>query len=210
MRELLAGVSRSAIADRLQPNDLREILVPLPSQTLSDDIAQLAREAMDCQRALLPYRRNGWKINGKGIAPPFTVPAGIATRELGRAKVRWGVYIITPGAKLVRLERRERRIMAGRAVAIEADPSVSEEALDWLTEQLRQSGLYDLQVAEKTGLQVPATPQDAEQAWKQLQGEKMKINALLDRIAAIKEDIAMRLEGLFERLPHPAKASEVL
>ena len=184
--------------------------MPLPSQTLSDDIARLAQEAMDCQRALLSWRKNGWKINGKGIAPPFTVPAGIATRELGRAKVRWGVYIITPGAKLVRLERRERRIMAGRAVAIEADATASEQALDWLTEQLRQSGLYDLQVVEKTGLLVPATPQDAEQAWKLVQEERMKISALLDRIAAIKEDIATRLEGLFERVQHPTKESEVL
>jgi hypothetical protein len=83
--------------------------VPLPFQTLSDDIARLAQEAMDCQRALLSWRKNGWKINGKGIAPPFTVPAGIATRELGRAKVRWGVYIITPGAKLVRLDGASAR-----------------------------------------------------------------------------------------------------
>ena len=97
-----------------------------------------------------------------------TVPAGVTTRALGRAKVRWGVYIVTPGAKLGRLERQERRIMAGRTVAIEADATASEQALDWLTEQLRQSGLYDLQVAEKTGLLIPATPQDAEQAWKQL------------------------------------------
>ena len=120
------------------------------------------------------------------------------------------MYIVTPGAKLVRLERQKRRIMAGRTVAIEVDVTASEQALDWLTEQLRQSGLYDLQVAEKTGLLVPATPQDAEQAWKQLQGEKLKISDLLDRIAAIKEDIVVRLEGLFERTEYPARESEIL
>ena len=211
MWELLAGVSRSAIAERLQPNDLREILVPLPAPVVADEIARLAQEATDCQRALLPYRRRGWKINGKGIEPPpLTVPAGMATRELGRAKVRWGVYIVTPGAKLIRLERRERRIMAGRAVAIEADATVSEEALDWLTGQLRQSGRYDLQVAEKTGLLIPATPQDAEKAWNLLQGEKVKIKALLERIAVIKEDIAARLEGLFERVQHPVRKATTL
>ncbi len=85
----------------------------------------------DCQRALPSWRKNGCKINGKWIAPPFIVPAGIATRELGRAKVRWGVYIVTPSAKLVRLERQERRIMAGRPVVIEADATVPEEALNW-------------------------------------------------------------------------------
>ena len=210
MWELLAGVSRSAIAERLQPNDLREILVPLPPQAVADDIARLAQEATDCQRALLSYRRRGWTINGKSIEPTFAVPAGIATRELGRAKVRWGIYIVTPGAKLLRLERQERRIMAGRAVAIEADATVSEEALEWLTGQLRQSGQYDLQVAEKTGLPIPATPQDAEQAWRILQGEKTNIIALLERIAAIKADSAARLDELFERIQHPVRKVAIL
>ena len=40
--------------------------------------------------------------------------------------------------------------------------------------------------------------------------EKLKIGALLERIAAIKEDIATRLEGLFERTEHPARESKVL
>ncbi len=210
MRELLAGVSRSAIAERLQPNDLREILVPLPTQTVSDEIAHLAKEATDCQRALLPYRRSGWKINGNGIEPTFNVPTGITTLALGRAKVRWNLRIVTPTAKLIRLERQDRRIVAGRAVAIAADSSVSEEALDWLAGQLRQCGLYALDAAEQAGLLIPATPRDAEQAWCILQGERANIVALLDRITAIKEDIAARLDGLFARIVHPAKQTVVL
>lgn len=210
MRELLAGVSRSAIAARLQPNDLREILVPLPPQTVSDDIAQLAQEASDCQRALLPYRRGGWKIDDNGIQPTFNIPASVATLALGRAKVRWNLRIVTPAAKLARLARKDRRIMAGRAVAIEADDTVSEEALDWLAGQLRQSDLYALDAAEQAGLPIPATPRDAEQAWRLSQAERANVVALLDRIAAIKEAIADRLDGLFERIPHPAKRIAVL
>lgn len=210
MRELLAGVSRSAIPARLQPNDLREILVPLSTQTVSDDIARLAREATDCQRALLPYRRRGWKINGNGIDPTFSIPTGITTLALGRAKVRWNLRIVTPAAKLVRLERQNHQIVAGRAVALEADDTVSEGALDWLTGQLRQCGLYALDAAEQAGLLIPATPRDAEQAWRILQSEQANIVALLDRIAAIKQDIAAQLDGLFARLQHPARQATLL
>ncbi len=210
MRELLAGVSRSAIAERLQPNDLREILVPLPTQPVSDEIAQLAREATDCQRALLPYRRSGWKINGNGIEPTFNVPTGITTLALGRAKVRWNLRIVTPTAKLTRLVGQGRRIVAGRSVAIEADDTVPEGALDWLTGQLRQCGLYALDAAEQAGLLIPATPRDAEQAWSILQGERANIVALLDRIAAIKAEIAARLDGLFARMQHPVRKVVIL
>lgn len=210
MRELLAGVSRSAIAARLQPNDLREILVPIPSQVVSDEIAQLAKEVTDCQRALLAYRRGGWNIDGKRIEPTFNIPSGIATLALGRAKVRWNLRIVTPTAKLAKLARQGCRIVAGRAVAIEADDTAPEEALDWLTGQLRQCGLHALDAAEQAGLLIPATPQDAEKAWALLQEEKMKINARMERIAAVKEEIAARLDGLFARTQHPVKQTAVL
>jgi hypothetical protein len=210
IREFLSSVSRSAISIEVQPDDLREILVPLPTQTVSDEIAQLAREATDCQRALLPYRRSGWKINGNGIEPIFNVPTGITTLALGRAKVRWNLRIVTPTAKLIRLERQDRRIVAGRAVAIEADDTIPEEALNWLTGQLRQCGLYALDAAEQAGLLIPATPRDAEQAWSILQGERANIVALLDRIAAIKVEMAARLDGLFARMQHPVKRLVVL
>lgn len=210
MRELLAGVSRSAIAARLQPNDLREILVPIPSQTLSDEIARLAQEATDCQRTLLPYRRAGWVINSNGVEPVFAVPAGIPTLALGRAKVRWNLRIVTATAKLERFVRRDRQIMAGRAVAIEADAAVSEAALDWLVGQLRQCGWGALDTAEQAGLAIPATPADAEQAWRLVQGQQANLVAQLERIAAIKQEIASRLDQLFVRKTHPTKQAVML
>lgn len=210
VREFLASVSRSAISVEVQPDDLREILVPIPPRALSDEIARLAQEATDCQRSLLPYRRKGWKINGNGIEPTFNIPAGIATLALGRAKVRWNLRIVTPTAKLAKLARQDRRIVAGRAVAIEADDTTSEAALDWLTGQLRQSDLYALDAAEQAGLLIPATPRDAEQAWRLLQNERANIVALLDRMAAIKKEIADRLDRLFERIPHPVRQAAIL
>ena len=57
---------------------------------------------------------------------------------------------------------------------------------------------------------IPATPAEAEKAWSILQGERTNIVALLDRIAAIKKEIVDRLDGLFERLQHPAKRLVVL
>lgn len=95
--------------------------------------------------------------------------------------------------------------MAGRAVAIEADAAVAETALDWLAGQLRQSDWNTLDAAEQAGLAIPATPADAEQAWRILQNERAQLVARLERIAAIKQEIANRLDQLFVRKTHPAR-----
>ena len=81
MRALLDGVARSAIAGRLQPDDLRQITIPIPNDpALVAHIAHLAQQTSAILKQLLPIRKQGWQITDQAAVAPAVIPTG--TRDL--------------------------------------------------------------------------------------------------------------------------------
>jgi type I restriction enzyme M protein len=205
MRQMLDGVARSAIAGRLQPDDLRQINIPFPDDdALVKRIAALAKEAADIQKQLLPLRRNGWSIGDNKVAAPARLPAGIPTLRLNSACAKWEMQIKNSNSKANGLIREQVRLFAGKREVLVAPSSVGENAIEWLRRQLAElpDGMT-MEEAERQGLLVPMTPQAASDALVKLEAAEKDVICQVARIKAIQEEISIELVAVFEDIQHP-------
>jgi len=205
MRHMLDGVARSAIAGRLQPDDLRQISIPFPDDlALVARLAALAKEAADIQKQLLPLRRAGWHLSDNKVSAPAIIPAGVPTLPLDSACVKWGMQIKNNSAKANSLIREQVRLYAGKREVLVAPSSISENAIEWLCSQLAELPCgMTMEEAERQGVIVPMTPQAAENALKVLELAENETRILVDRIAAIKIEISDELVAVFEEIQYP-------
>lgn len=205
MRQMLDGVARSAIAGRLQPDDLRQISIPLPDDTtLVDRMSALAKEAADIQKRLLPLRLDGWSISDNKVAAPAKLLPGIPTLPLSSACVKWGMQIKNSSAKANGLIREQLRLFAGKREVLVAPSSVGENAIEWLRRQLAELPVgMTMAEAERQGVPVPMTPRSAEGALKALELAENETQSLVNRIAAIQHEISNELSTVFEEIQHP-------
>ena len=207
MRTLLDGVARSAIKGRLQPDDLRQLYVPLPTDpALVLDVAELARGASAAQKKLLPLRASGWRFeDGRSVAPAL-LTNDIPTASFENARVKWAFSILNSEAKTGELTRINHKLFVGKRAAISVPSSAPEESLEWLARYLRtlppMTTLGTLQSSLKPDL--PATPEDAAAALAKLVAAEATQQAIVDEIAEKKSLIEQKLEQLFERIKHPA------
>ena len=205
MRALLDGVNRSAIAGRLQPDDLRQIAIPLSDDdSITAAISSLAQQASGLQKQLLPLRKAGWKINDACAVAQAVIPAGVATLPLNRARVKWGLVLSQPEAKVTKLARIGHRLFAGKTEVARIPSSFPEPAMEWLLRQLQMQpegttwGQFELANPD-----LPETPELAMQALRMLEADESDANKLLIQIKEAKQAITDRLETLFERISHP-------
>ena len=205
MRALLTGVARSAIAGRLQPDDLRQISIPLPNDPkIVSAISALAKQASALQKQLLPLRKAGWEIDDGAAVAPAVIPVGIATLPLSAARVKWGLIVSQPSAKISKLVRTDHRLFAGKTEVASISSSSPMEAMEWLRRQLQMypDGTTWGEI-ESTDPALPETPELAAQALKTLQTSEKAAMTVLTQIADAKTAISKELETLFERIDHP-------
>jgi hypothetical protein len=205
MRTLLDGVNRSAIAGRLQPDDLRQLSLPFPDDMdIVKQISHWSKQASDIQRSFLPLRKSGWKIEEDGVQAPAVVPNGIATLSLDHARVKWNLKILLGDAKVHALTRNGHRLFVGKKTVAELPSSKPEDALEWLCRQLftcAEGTTVSQAVSSK--LEVPETPILAAKALAGLtKDEKTRSDALL-KIQALRENISNALDSLFVKIQHP-------
>jgi hypothetical protein len=205
MRSLLDGVNRSAIAGRLQPDDLRQISIPIPSDaSVLTSISSLAQQASNLQKQLLPLRKTGWRIDDTRAVAPTIIPSGIASLPLNRARVKWGLVLSQSDTKVTKLTRTNHRLFAGKTEVASISSTFPEFAMEWLRRQLQMQpegttwGEFELANPE-----LPETPELAMQALSILEAEESSTNKLLEQITGAKQDISKQLETLFERTVHP-------
>jgi len=204
MHQMLKGVASSAIKGEIQPDDLRQINIPLPDDpALIARIVALAKEAADIQKQLLPLRRNSWRISDDKVEAPARLPAGIPTLPLGSACVKWGLQIKNGTAKANGLTREQVRLFSGKREVLIAPSSVGEAAIEWLRRQLAElpDGMT-LEEADRQGVLVPMTPLAASDALKKLEEAEGETTLLIHRITAIREEISSELEALFDDIQH--------
>ena len=204
MRVLLDGVNRSAIQGRLQPDDLRQISIPIPDAMTMSSIANLAQQASDLQKQLLPLRQAGWKFDDSTVTSPAYVHANTPKLALDRAKVKWGLSISAPTAKVSSLVRVDHRLFFGKKEVASISSSEPVEALEWIRRQFES--LPDgttFEVAERAGIEIPATPQAAALALKELVNNETHAAQKLASILSLKEDISKAIDVMFEAIPHP-------
>ena len=204
MRQMLDGVTRSAIAGRLQPDDLRQISIPFPDDpALIARVTALAKEAAGIQKQLLPLRRSGWQISNDKVSAPAIIPDGVPTLPLSSACVKWGMQIKNGIAKANGLIREQVRLFAGKREVLIAPSSVSEAAVEWLRRQFSElpNGMT-IEEAERQGVLVPMTPQAACDALSKLETAESDILNLVRRITAIREEISTELKVMFEEIQH--------
>ncbi|MDH2917758.1 MAG: N-6 DNA methylase [Sideroxydans sp.] len=205
MRQMLNGVARSAIAGRLQPDDLRQISIPIPSDaSLVSRVAVLAMEAADIQKQILPLRRAGWFIDENKVTAPAIIPDGMPTLPLGSACVKWNMQLKNGSAKANCLVREQLRLFAGKREVLIASSSVGEKAVEWLRRQFAElpDGMT-MEEVERQGVLVPMTPQAACDALSKLETAEKSISELVNRIDSIRETISTELDAIFEAIPHP-------
>jgi hypothetical protein len=205
MRTLLAGVNRSAIAGRLQPDDLRQISIPVPDDpNIVSSISALAQKASKIQKRLLPLRMAGWSIDAGHVQAPALIPDDISSLPFGRARVRWGLEITNGDIKVHGLQRSERRLFQGKREAIRLSAFAPDNAAEWLRRQfLSLLEGPTLGEVEASQLKIPETPELAARSLAVLLEEEGDVRALLNEIAEIREKISEQLEGLFREINHP-------
>jgi hypothetical protein len=204
MQKLLEGVARSAIANRRQPDDLRNVPLPMPNSEIESKVVLAAKKAFGAQRALFPFRLAGWSIDFGEIRPPAYVPPGIKEQALDLARVSWGLSVPVPSAKTNNLIKIGNAAYRGKQKVFAIPEAVPGEALEWLVHQF--NGLADgmtFESAEREKLLVPATPEDAVNAFKRLVSERTVIDGLLAAISKAKDRIETTLRGLFQSESHP-------
>lgn len=207
MRTLLDGVARSAIKGRLQPDDLRQLSIPIPTdQNIVTDIADLAREACAAQKKLLPLRASGWRFEDGNAVAPATMANVVPKATFENARVKWGFSVLHPDAKLGALTRIGHRLFVGKRPALSLPSSAPEAALVWLCRYLRtfppMTTLGTLQSSLKPEL--PANPADAAAALAKLTADELAQQSVLNEIAIKKSEIESSLAPLFEAIKHPA------
>ncbi|MBI1889425.1 MAG: N-6 DNA methylase [Burkholderiales bacterium] len=205
MRALLDGVNRSAIAGRLQPDDLRQISIPIPDDpAVMAAIAQLAQRASGIQKMLLPLRKAGWRIDDSMAQAPANIPANIPGLSIDRARVKWGLHISMPSAKVHKLVRSGHRLFSGKQEVAQIAPSEPELAIEWLRRQFQTfpegTTLGEIEQAKPL---IPETPELAEKALALLVKEEQRVAGLLAEIKETRQEISDKLETLFERINHP-------
>ena len=204
MRQMLDGVARSAIAGRLQPDDLREISIPLPDNAaLVARISALAKEAAALQKQLLALRHAGWHIGADKVAAPARLPAGMPTLALASACVKWGMQIKNGSAKANGLTREQVRLFAGKREVLVGSSAIGEAALEWLRRQLAElpDGMT-LDEADRQGVRVPMTPQAAAIALQKLETAEVDAQGRCAQIAANRAAISNELAVLFDEMQH--------
>ncbi|WP_158934067.1 class I SAM-dependent DNA methyltransferase [Burkholderia sp. S171] len=202
---MLASVSSSAINGEIQPDDLRQISVPIPDdEGVTKTISELAQKASRFQKEMLPLRLAGWLIGDDRTVAPAIIPIGIPTLSLDGARVVWGLVITEPAAKVRKLIRSGHRLFLGKQQVAHIAASAPEEAIEWLRRQL-------LTFPEGTTLgevdalnpQIPSTPALAKQALSLLILEEQRVKNLQEQIDIAKTQISAALETLFERISLP-------
>ena len=201
----LSGVATSAIKGELQPDDLREISIPIPDDlSIVATISSLAQRASGLQKQLLPLRHGGWTINDSCAVAPAVIPAGIAALPLSGARVKWGLVLSQPTARVTNLVRIDHRLFAGKTEVARIPSSFPEQAMEWLRRQLQMLpdktrwGEFELQNPE-----LPETPDLAMQSLFMLETSESDANKLLMQIGDTKRAISQQLEMVFERTTHP-------
>jgi type I restriction enzyme M protein len=205
MRKMLNGVARSAIAGRLQPDDLRQISIPMPDNAdLVARVASLAKEAAGIQKQLLPLRRSGWRINDNHVFAPAIIPSGVPTLPISSALAKWGMQIKNESAKANSLFREQIRLFSGKREVLIAPLSVGENAVEWLRRQFSElpDGMT-MGEAERQGVLVPMTPLVASNALIKLETDENNIKILVKRISIIQNKISDELAVLFDEIKHP-------
>lgn len=160
MRELLSGVSRSAIEGRLQPDDLRKISIPFPDdEDLIEKVANLANEATLVQKALLSLRQAGWIISDSKVASPMVMADSIPTISFNSACVKWGIVIKDGNVKTSSLTRQDHRLFSGKKEVITIPSTVKVDAVEWLLRQIQSlpSGSIVNEIVNE-GLEIPINP----------------------------------------------------
>ena len=205
MRALLDGVARSAIAGRLQPDDLRQISIPLPDDpTVTSAISALAQHASNLQKQLLPLRKARWAIDNEEAVAPAIIPAGMATLPLSRARVKWELVMLQPAAKVTKLTRTNHRLFSGKTEVARIPSSFPEQAMEWLRRHLQiQPEGTTFGEMEKTDPLLPETPALAAQAFSAVEAAEAGARGLLIQISDAKRAISSQLETLFESTGHP-------
>jgi|GEM_PF-1339362 len=208
----LDGTRRSSISTELQPDDLRQISIPMPSdRTIISKIANLAKRASDIQKKLLPLRTSGWKIDQNNVSAPAIVPEGIPKLSFGKAQVKWNIRIIDKTCRTNDLEQEGCTLRSGKRDALQIPDSAPEHAMEWLRRQLLTlpKGTALGSIDDRTFL-VPETPELAAQSLEILIKEEQQTIAMLAEIDSIKNQISELLEGMFIRIEHPPKTQEKL
>lgn len=207
MRTLLDGVARSAIRGRLQPDDLRQLHVPMPSdQILIKDVATLARDACDAQKKLLPLRANGWRFEDEKAIGPATLPTNLPLASFANARIKWGLSFVDPDARTGDLTRVGHRLLMGRRTVVTMPSSAPEDALEWLLRYLQTLPAKTTLGTVQTSLtpDLPATPAIAVQALNNLRDEETVHASVLGDISLKKSLIEQRLSPLFDMIRHPS------
>lgn len=205
MRALLDGVARSAIAGRLQPDDLRQITIPLPNEpALIAHIASLAQQTSSILKQLLPIRKQRWQITEQAAFGPAVIPAGIAALPLDRARVKWNLILSNLTAKVNKLTRVDHRLFAGKQEIARLPSSVPEEAMEWLRRQwlLLPEGTTMGEMVALNPL-IPETPALAAKALSQLDAEEQRVTVLIAKISQARREISKLLDAVFECTQHP-------
>jgi hypothetical protein len=200
MAALLAGVSRSAIDSELNPDDLRQISIPIPDDPKAvRALADMAKRAHGVHREMMLLRKKGWRIEDDGAAAPADVPGGVPKLALARARVKWGLTIALAAAGVHGLRRDGGRLFHGRQEAARMGPPENAAAMEWLRRQLLclPAGTTLGEAMRMDGFFVPETLGAAEGALGALEQTEAEARGKLLEIKRLRGAISDGLRPLF-------------
>jgi hypothetical protein len=204
MRELLAGFSRSSIPQRLQPNDLYQISIPVPDDPkVMKSLANLAKQTCRIKKEILRLRDEGWEIENGEVSAPAVVPDGIPRLMLDRARVKWELSILptAENANVHKLKRIGHELFHGNRIAARISPHEKPMALEWLRRQLLclPEGTTLGQAMRMNDFRIPETPESAEKAFKSLERMEASVREKIAQAEQNRDSISRELQPLFRK-----------
>ncbi len=208
----LAGVLNSAwVSDYLRsarrhsihifPEDFKDVPVPCVEPNEQKGIAECATALHKLGLHFSSLRRQGWRVNSSTnvVIAPALLTDGVAALPLSSAKIRWGLDVHDKTADLTKLVPSGRSLYRRRQAVLSVPETVPEAALGWLRRQF--AGLEpgtSLEVAEARGLRVPASPEEAVKALRELEAQEAGVREKIGEFNRLKVEVDTLVAAIYE------------
>ncbi len=183
------------------PDDFKAIPIPVADTSTQQPIADKAKELHELGKSFSSLRKSGWQLNTekKEVKAVGKLPNGISKLALSSAKVRWSLNVLDADADVTELNARGTSLYRGRAEVLRLPSGTSERATEWLKRQLAtlEPGTT-FRIAEARGMEIPASPADAEKALAELEKQEAEVKEKIEDFHKLRAEVDELVAELYE------------
>jgi hypothetical protein len=184
----------------LYPDDFKRVPIPNVSKVKQKPVEEKIKAIVALSYEFYSLRRIDWTLNTERISveAPVKFPSSISKLNIKNAKVRWSMTIKQSDADITALKLKGTSLFRGKAEIIALPGGTSAKALEWLRRQFSALGEgTTFQMAEASGLDIPASPADAEKALEALEKQEAEVRAKIEEFHKLRKDVDDLVAALY-------------